>query len=109
MPVLIVSEKTWPHEGFSRKRSIAAVLVRDDDAELERVVDRLEADRDGGPFSRWNATSFARSMSQSASPEMTRKVSSSFAAREPHGAGRAHRRLLDRVLDRAPSDSPSPK
>ncbi len=21
MPVLIVSEKTWPHDGFSRKRS----------------------------------------------------------------------------------------
>ena len=48
MPVLIVSEKTWPHDGFSRKRSIAAVLVGDDDPELERVLDRLEPDRDGG-------------------------------------------------------------
>ena len=48
MPVLIVSEKTWPHDGFSRKRSIAALLVGDDDPELERVVDGLQPDRHRG-------------------------------------------------------------
>ena len=45
MPVLMVSLKTWPHVGFSRKRSIDAVLAGDDDAELERVLDLGEADR----------------------------------------------------------------
>ena len=41
-------------------------------------VDRLQADRDGGVRARGGtSTSFARSTSQSASPEMTRNVSSS--------------------------------
>ena len=44
-------------------------------------------------------------MSQSASPEMTRNVSSSRSAREPHRAGGAERRLLDRVLDVEPRAS----
>ena len=44
MPVLMVSLNTWPQVGFSRKRSMRAVLVGDDDAELERVLDRDEAD-----------------------------------------------------------------
>jgi hypothetical protein len=43
MPVLIVSEKTWPQEGF--QEALIRLLVRHDDAELERVFDRLEPDR----------------------------------------------------------------
>ena len=79
-----------------------AVLVGDDDPELERVLDRLQADRHGGAaLAVERRRSAPRSMSQSASPEMTRKVSSSLPRGEPHRAGRAERRLLDRVLDRS--------
>ena len=46
MPVLIVSENTCPHDGFSRKRSTRPSSSRDHDSELERVLDRLQADRD---------------------------------------------------------------
>ena len=58
-----------------------AVLVGDDDPELERVVDRLEPDRDGGAGLLVRSTSAPRSTSQSASPEMTRNVSSSGCSR----------------------------
>ena len=45
MPVLIVSENTSPQVGFSRNRSMRAVGLGDDDAELERVLDALQRDR----------------------------------------------------------------
>ena len=45
MPVLIVSENTSPHVGFSRNRSIVPSALGDDDAELERVLDALQRDR----------------------------------------------------------------
>ena len=48
MPVLIVSENTCPHVGFSRKRSMQPVLGGDHHAEVERVRDALERDRDCG-------------------------------------------------------------
>ena len=55
----------------------APVLVADDDAELERVVDRLEADRDRRALLAVRGDQRVRSTSHSASPEMTRNVSSS--------------------------------
>jgi hypothetical protein len=48
MPVLIVSEKTWLQDGLLEEALDPPLLVGDDDPELERVLDRLEADRDGG-------------------------------------------------------------
>ena len=78
MPVLIVSENTSPHVGFSRNRSIVPSSRGDDDAELDRVLDPLQRDRRerarrrGAP-----STTAPRSMSVSTSPEMTRNVSSS--------------------------------
>jgi hypothetical protein len=53
-------------------------------------------------FSRWYAISAPRSMSHSASPEMTRKVSSSRSPLVPSRSRRAERALLHRVLDRHP-------
>ena len=87
----------------------AAVLVGDDDPELERVLDRLEADRDRAPFSRWNSTSFVRSTSQSASPEMTRNVSSSRpAASRTEPAVPSGDSSTEYAMS-MPSASPSPK
>ena len=45
MPVLIVSEKTSPHDGFSRKRVMRPSSSVIDDAELERIVHAPERDR----------------------------------------------------------------
>jgi hypothetical protein len=44
MPVLMVSEKTWPQWGFSRNRSMRPSSLGDDDPELERVGHPLEDD-----------------------------------------------------------------
>ena len=44
MPVLIVSMKTSPQPGFSRKRSTRRPAADDDDAELERVRHRFEGE-----------------------------------------------------------------
>ena len=48
MPVLIVSEKTWPHDGFSRKRSTRPSSSVTTIPNSSGFVDRLEPDRDGG-------------------------------------------------------------
>src|SRR5581483_2504600 len=76
MPVLIVSEKTWPHDGFSRKRSTrpsSSVTTIPNSSGFSTDLSPIVT---AAPFSLWNATILPRSMSQSASPEMTRKVSS---------------------------------
>ena len=76
MPVLIVSENTWPHDGFSRKRSIrpsSSVTTIPNSSGFSTDLRPIVTD---AFFSRWNSTSFVRSTSQSASPEMTRNVSS---------------------------------
>ena len=52
MPVLIVSEKTSPQDGFSRKRVIVRAVVGDDDAELERIGHALQRDRRVAPLAR---------------------------------------------------------
>ena len=100
MPVLIVSEKTWPHDGFSRKRSTRPSSSVTTIPNSSGFVDRLQADRDRRAcFSRWNSTSASRSKSQSASPEMTRNVSSSVPAASRTEPAVPSGRLLDRVLD----------
>ena len=81
MPVLIVSEKTWPHDGFSRKRSIrpsSSVTTIPNSSGFSTDLSPIVT---AAPFSLWKRDERARSTSQSASPEMTRNVSSScFAA-----------------------------
>src|SRR5207248_877427 len=76
MPVLIVSENTWPHDGFSRKRSMrpsSSVTTMPNSSGFSTDLSPIVTD---AFFSRWNSTSFVKSTSHSASPEMTRKVSS---------------------------------
>ena len=77
MPVLIVSVKTWPHDGFSRKRSIrpsSSVTTIPNSSGLSTLFRAMVT---SASFSWWKRTSSPRSMSQSASPEMTRNGSSS--------------------------------
>ena len=75
-PVLIVSEKTWLQDGFSRKRStrpsLSVTTIPNSSGFSTDFSARVAAD----PFSLWNSTSLVRSKSQRASPEMTRNVSS---------------------------------
>ncbi len=80
MPVLIVSEKTCPQEGFSRNRSIrpsSSVTTIPNSSGVSTLFRPIVTE---APFSRWKRTSAPRSTSQRASPEMTRKVSSSSSA-----------------------------
>ena len=76
MPVLTVSEKTWPQVGFSRKRSTrpssSMMVMPNSTGSGTRVRHTVTS----APFSLWNAISAARSKSVSASPEITRKLSS---------------------------------
>ena len=76
MPVLIVSENTWPHDGFSRKRSTfpsSSVTTIPNSSGFSTDLRPIVT---AAPFSLWKSTILFRSMSQSASPEMTRNVSS---------------------------------
>ncbi len=77
----------------------AAVLVGDDDPELERVLDRLEPDRHGGAL-------LAVRLDEGGQVDVAEGVSGDDEERvvEPaggalHGAGGAERGLLDRVAD----------
>src|SRR5215207_5771939 len=71
MPVLIVSEKTWPHDGFSRKRSTR-------------------------PDSSVTTIPNSSGLSTDLSPIVTAASCSRWKADR---AGRAERDLFDRVLD----------
>ena len=77
MPVLIVSEKTWLQDGFSRKRSTRP------SSSVTTIPNSSGFSTDFRPivtaasFSRWARIRSVRSTSQRASPEMTRNVSSS--------------------------------
>src|SRR6188474_227242 len=77
MPVLMVSEKTWLQVGFSRKRSMRP------SSSVTTIPNSSGFSTDFSPtvtaacFSRWKRIRSVRSTSQSASPEMTRNVSSS--------------------------------
>ena len=76
-----------------------AVVVGDDDAELERVVDRLQPDRDG-------RTGLLVPVDESTEVDVAERVAGDdeervveLLAREPDGAGGAERQFLDGVLD----------
>src|SRR5713226_5640398 len=76
-----------------------ALLVGDDDPELERVLDRLQADRDRGP-------AFSVELDEPAEIDVAERVAGDdeygvveLAGGEAYRAGRAEGRLLDRVLD----------
>ena len=75
------------------------VLVGDDDPELERVLDRLEADRDRGALLLVQVDDLvqvdvAERVARDDEERLVEPV-----RREPHRAGGAERALLDRVLD----------
>jgi hypothetical protein len=74
---LIVSEKTWLHEGFSRKRSTRPSLSVTTIPNSSGFSTDLSAIVTADSLALWKSTSFVRSKSQRASPEMTRNVSSS--------------------------------
>src|ERR1700753_1830532 len=107
MPVFTVSENTWPQVGFSRNRwirpSSSAITMPNSSGSGTRVSATVTI----APCSLWNRTMAVRSMSVSASPEMTRNGSArrpSFAvlAQRVFGvldaARGAERHLLGRVL-----------
>ncbi len=76
MPVLMVSEKTWPQLGFSRNLSMrpsSSVTTMPNSRGLAtRTSTRVTMAR----FSRWKSMARVMSMSVRASPLMTRKGSS---------------------------------
>jgi len=77
MPVLIVSVKTSPHVGFSRKRSIepsSRAMTMPNSSGFSTDTNPMVARADR---SRCSSTMEVRSTSVRTSPEMTRKVSSS--------------------------------
>ena len=77
MPVLMVSLKTWPHVGFSRKRSMrpsSRVMTMPNSSGFSTWTRPMVAM--ASCFS-WKSTMAPRSMSVSTSPEMTRNRSSS--------------------------------
>ncbi len=76
MPVFTVSEKTWPHVGFSMNRSMrpsSAVMTFPNSMTLGL---RARATVTIAPVRWWNSTSAVRSMSVRASPDTTRNGSS---------------------------------
>jgi hypothetical protein len=80
MPVLIVSEKTCPHDGFSRKRSMrpsSSVTTMPNSSGFSTETSPIVT---AAFFDRCVSTRPARSRSQSASPEMTMNGSSSWSA-----------------------------
>ena len=110
MPVLMVSEKTWPHARLLQEALDAAFLVGDDDPELERV--RRPTSGPAWPArrcSRWKATISDRSKSHSASPEITMNVSSSSSCGVLDRAGGPQRDSSTEYSRRTPSDEPSPR
>lgn len=71
MPVLTVSEKTCPQVGFSRNRWIRPCSSTMMMPNSSGLATRLSPMVTLAPFSRWKRTMSVRSMSVSASPEMT--------------------------------------
>ena len=75
MPVLMVSLNTWPHPGFSRKRSIvpsSRVMTMPNSSGFSTALSAMVA---SAWFFSWNAMTDVRSMSVSTSPEITKKRS----------------------------------
>ena len=77
MPVLMVSLNTWPHDGFSRNRSMepsSRVMTMPNSSGFSTRTRPIVA---RACFSSCSFTMAVRSMSVSTSPEITRKRSSS--------------------------------
>ncbi|GIU89178.1 MAG: hypothetical protein KatS3mg010_0277 [Acidimicrobiia bacterium] len=109
MPVLIVSEKTWPHVGFSRNRSIvpsSRVMTMPNSTGFSTRFRPIETKASA---SRCAATICERSTSVSTSPEITRNVSSSscIAFRTEPAVPRGDSSVAYRI--RTPKSEPSPK
>src|SRR5205085_3783287 len=87
----------------------APVLVGDDDPELERVVDRLEADRHGGAFLAVEGAELAEvDVAERVARDDEEGVVEAIA-RELDRARGAERRLLDRVLEPEPERLAAPE
>jgi hypothetical protein len=109
-PVLTVSLKTWPQVGFSRKRSIRPSSVWITMPNSRGSGTRARQAVTSAPVARCAATSAVRSMSVSASPEMTRKASSRRAVWALRTDPAVPSGLSSVAYDRCmPSSSPSPK
>ena len=110
MPVLTVSEKTWPQVGFSRNRWILPSSPTMTMPNSRGSGTRASATVTSALLSLWNEIISDRSISVSASPEITRNGSSSSASSAfftlpavPSGVSSvAYCRLM-------PKSSPSPK
>ena len=102
MPVLIVSENTWPHDGFSRNRSTlpsSSVTTIPNSSGFSTDLSPIVT---AAPFSLWNVDDLsqvdvAERVARDDEERLVERVGG-----EPHGAGRAERALLDRVLDVQP-------
>jgi len=75
MPVLIVSEKTSPHDGFSRKRTMFPSSSVTTTPNSSGLVTRCSTIVTSFARSRWWRTTALRSTSVSASPLMIKNVS----------------------------------
>jgi hypothetical protein len=75
MPVLTVSEKTWPQAGFSRKREMrpsSSVMTMPKSSGFSTLFRTIVT---SAPFSSWKRTTCERSASVRASPLMMRRRS----------------------------------
>jgi hypothetical protein len=78
----------------------AAVLVRDDDPELERVLDRLQADRHRRALLLMLSNELRQvDVAERVARDDQERFVAELARRERDRAGRAERRFLDRVAD----------
>ena len=99
MPVLIVSEKTWPHDGFSRKRSTrpsSSVTTMPNSSGFSTDLSPIVTE----------ALLLAVELDEAREVDVAERVAGDDEERvvEPprralHRAGGAERRLLDRVAD----------
>ena len=80
MPVLIVSEKISPHDGFSRKRVIRRLSSVITTPNSSGLLTRCNAIVAWAPVRACSARNAVRSRSVSASPEMIRNGSSLSAS-----------------------------
>src|SRR5207247_5532032 len=88
-----------PPRGLLEKALDAAILVGDDDPELERILDRLQADRD-------RRLALLVELDEAGQIEVAERVAGDdeerlveLVGREPHGSGGAGGRFLDGVLE----------
>ena len=102
MPVLIVSENDLAPRRLLEEALDLPVLVGDDDPELERVLDRLEADRDRGALLLVELDDLVQvDVAERVTRDDEERLVQAVGG-EPHRTGGPERALLDRVLDVQP-------